>query len=39
VRDGSHDYSVTFVLGKDAPASRRDDIDKMLDSLHFRDNG
>lgn len=35
LRDGTHDYSVTFVLGKDAPPSRRDDINKMLDSLRF----
>jgi hypothetical protein len=35
LRDGRHDYSVTFVLGKDAPPSRRDDINRMLDSLRF----
>ena len=35
LRDGTHDYSVTFVLGKDAPPQRRDDINAMLDSLRF----
>jgi hypothetical protein len=34
-RDGTHDYSVTYVLGKDAPPSRQADIDRMLDSLRF----
>jgi hypothetical protein len=34
-RDGTHDYSVTYVLGKNAPPSRRADIDRMLDSLKF----
>jgi hypothetical protein len=34
-RDGAHDFSVTYVLGPDAPATRRADIDEMLNSLRF----
>lgn len=34
-RDGTHDFSVTYVLGPDAPATRRSEIDQMLNSLHF----
>lgn len=34
-RDTARDFTVTYVLGPDAPASRRADIDQMLDSLRF----
>jgi hypothetical protein len=34
-RDGARDFSVTYVLGPDAPASRRAEIDQMLNSLRF----
>lgn len=34
-RDGTHDYSVTYVLGKDAPPARKADIARMLNSLRF----
>lgn len=35
LRDGTHDYSVTYVLGKNAPPSRKAEIERMLDSLKF----
>jgi hypothetical protein len=34
-RDGARDFTVTYVLGPDAPTSRRDAIDQMLNSLRF----
>ena len=38
LRDGDHEYSVTYVLGPEAPATRVREIDRMLDSLRFRDH-
>jgi hypothetical protein len=34
-RDRARDFTVNYVLGPDAPASRRTDIDQMLNSLRF----
>jgi hypothetical protein len=35
LRDGNHDYIVSFLIGPDAPRTRRAEINQMLDSLHF----
>ncbi|HWS45398.1 MAG TPA: hypothetical protein VN636_06020, partial [Acidimicrobiia bacterium] len=35
LRDGDHEYSITYVIGPRTPTARRAEIDRMLDSLRF----